>query len=277
MRSMKYLLAATAASLLSTAALAADLPIAPPPAYAPPPPADFGGWYLRGDIGMTNQQLKSLDNADPIVPTNRVATGMGFDSATLFDIGVGYQFNNWFRADIIGQYRGRANFHGSESFNNGTVYSANNYSGSKSETLVMANAYVDLGTWWCVTPFIGAGVGTSYNRISGFQDAGIANSFGVPQPFSLTYAADAGKWNFAWAAHAGLAYKVSPSLTVELAYSYMDLGSATTGANMAYDGSPARQYPWTMNHITSNDLKLGVRWSLDPTPVYMPRPLITKG
>ena len=43
---------------------------------------------------------------------------------------------------------------------------------------------------------------------------------------SVTYFADNGKWNFAWAAHAGLAYKVNPGLTVELAYSYMDLGDA---------------------------------------------------
>jgi opacity protein-like surface antigen len=94
MRSVKFLLAAGAASLLSTAAFAADMPIAPPPMYAPPPAAEFSGWYLRGDIGMTNQQLKSLNNPDPTVPASLVSTGMGFDSATLFDVGVGYQFNN---------------------------------------------------------------------------------------------------------------------------------------------------------------------------------------
>ena len=60
MRSVKFLIAAGAVTL-STAAFAADLPIAAPPMYAPPPPADFGGWYLRGDIGMTNQSMKSLD------------------------------------------------------------------------------------------------------------------------------------------------------------------------------------------------------------------------
>jgi len=60
MRSVKFLIAAGAASLLSSMAFAADMPsIMPPPAYAPPPPADFGGWYLRGDIGMTNQSLKT--------------------------------------------------------------------------------------------------------------------------------------------------------------------------------------------------------------------------
>ena len=66
MRSVKSLLAAGAASLISSMAFAADMPIAaPPPMYAPPaPPADFGGWYLRGDIGMTNQSAKRIDSAD---------------------------------------------------------------------------------------------------------------------------------------------------------------------------------------------------------------------
>jgi len=113
MRSVKSLLAAGAASLLSTMAFAADLAIAPPPMYSPPPPADFGGWYLRGDIGMTNQRMKSLDNPDPNAALF-TSVGMGFDSSTLFDVGVGYQFNNWFRADVTGQWRGKANFHGSQ-------------------------------------------------------------------------------------------------------------------------------------------------------------------
>jgi hypothetical protein len=34
-----------------------------PPMYVPPPVEDFGGWYLRGDIGFSNQQVKKLDNA----------------------------------------------------------------------------------------------------------------------------------------------------------------------------------------------------------------------
>ena len=47
MRSVRFLVAAWA-MLFSTMAFAADLPIAAPPVYAPP--ADFGGWYLRGAL-----------------------------------------------------------------------------------------------------------------------------------------------------------------------------------------------------------------------------------
>jgi opacity protein-like surface antigen len=275
MRSVKSFIAAGAALLLSSGAFAADLAIAPPPMYAPPPPADFGGWYLRGDIGMTNQHIKSLNNPDPNAALF-TAVGIGFDSSTLFDVGVGYQFNNWFRADVTGQWRGRSNFHGSQ-FTDVFVGSAlvDNYTASKSEAVIMAHGYVDLGTWWCVTPFIGAGVGTSYNRISGFRDDGFGDSFGVARPSSFVYAADNGKWNFAWALHAGLGYHVTPNVTVELGYSYMNLGDATTGVNSNFAGTTTSQFPWTMKDITSHDLSLGVRWNLDSPPVYAP--LVRKG
>ena len=49
--------------MLSSVAFAADMAIMPPPAYAPPPVVeDFGGWYLRGDIGFSNQRVDRLNN-----------------------------------------------------------------------------------------------------------------------------------------------------------------------------------------------------------------------
>jgi opacity protein-like surface antigen len=278
MRSVKFLMAAGAASLLlSSATFAADMPIAPPPAYyPPPPPQEFGGWYLRGDVGMTNQKLKSLNNPDPNAGLF-TQTGMGFDSAMTWGLGVGYQVNNWFRADVTGEYRGRANFHGSQftnAFPNTSL--VDNYSASKSEALFLVNGYVDLGTWWCVTPFIGAGIGTSYNMINNFRDDGFGNTFGVARPVSIVYAADQGTWNLAWALHAGLGYKVSQNVTVEFAYTYLNLGDATTGVNSNFAGGATAQFPWTMKTITSNDFKMGVRFNLDSPPVYAP-PLMRKG
>src|ERR1700754_1463552 len=131
MRSVKFLVAAGAASLLSSVAFAADLP-APPP-YAPPPPADFGGWYLRGDIGFSNQNVKSVRNTNDALytPLTSFEQQTGFDTGGIFDVGVGYRFNNWFRVDAIGQYRGAANFHGLDlvTFPNGGTpgFGADNY------------------------------------------------------------------------------------------------------------------------------------------------------
>src|SRR3954466_15602635 len=107
MRSVKILIAAGAASLLSSGAFAADMAIAaPPPAYYPPPVEDFGGWYLRGDIGMTNTRGKFFapgDHGGARLSVNQL--GHGFPSGTSFGLGVGYQFNSWFRADITGEWR----------------------------------------------------------------------------------------------------------------------------------------------------------------------------
>ncbi len=171
MRSVKFLVAAGAAALLSSVAFAADMPIMQSPMYAPAPIEDFGGWYLRGDIGFSNQRVKKLDwfSYPTLLSLNQ---NTGFDTAGIFGIGVGYQFNNWFRADVTGQYRGKSNFHGSDVFvfsNAGVpTNGADTYTASKSEWLVLANGYADLGTWWSVTPFIGAGVGFSQNTISNY-------------------------------------------------------------------------------------------------------------
>jgi opacity protein-like surface antigen len=286
MRRVKFLVAAGAASLLSSGAFAADMAIAPAPMYAPPPVEDFGGWYLRGDIGFSNQRVDHIAMADgrnASLASLRETTA--FDTAGIFGVGVGYQFNNWLRGDITGQYRGNSNFKGTDLVTyatgmNGLVANGiDNYSATKSEWLAMANAYVDLGTWWCVTPFIGAGVGAARVTISNYTDTGANNNNGTyiggPLNPSFATAAAASKWNLAWALHTGLAYKVSPGLTLELAYSYVNMGDGVTGPVTTFDGF-TKGVPMQFKDITSHDVKLGVRWNLDSAPVYAP-PLIRKG
>ena len=280
MRSVKFLVAAGAASLLSSAAFAADMPIMSPPPmmYAPPPVQDFGGWYLRGDIGMTNTQAKLHSNLYDTLPANTgfQQFGHGFDSGMLFGVGVGYQFNNWFRADITGEYRSKVSFNGTDffQFNPGGGL-ADAYHGGYQSWVGLVNAYADLGTWWCLTPFVGAGVGAATIKTSAFSDvATFPGGVGAS-----SYIADgATKTNFAWALHAGVAYKVSNNFTVELAYRYLDMGTAGHGQGHFFDGSPAGPSTFQFRDMTSQDLKLGVRWNVPccdvPPP---PPPLIRKG
>lgn len=275
MRSVKSLVAAGAASLLSSAVFAADMPtIMPAPAYAPPVVEDFGGWYLRGDIGFSNQRVSRLNNA---LDANNIssAQNLNFNTAGIFGLGVGYKFNNWFRADVTGEFRGSSQFLGKDSITYPTGFGTDIYHGSKSEWVVLANAYVDLGTWWCMTPFIGAGVGGARVSINNFSDQGLAIQGGPVLP-ALGFADNVSKWNLAWALHAGVAYKVTPNFTVELAYRYLDMGDGLTGDLRPFDGVNNFNNPMTFKSITSHDLKLGVRWNLDNPPVYAP-PLIRKG
>ncbi|WP_027523147.1 outer membrane protein [Bradyrhizobium sp. Ec3.3] len=275
MRSVKSFLAAGAVTFISSMAFAADMPIAAPPMYAPAPPADFGGWYLRGDIGFSNQRVDRLNNVLDANNTSSVQN-LSFNNAGIFGLGAGYRFNNWFRADVTGEYRGNSQFYGTDRITYPGGVGTDTYHATKNEWVVMANAYVDLGTWWCITPFVGAGIGTARVAINGFTDTSIANNGAGALP-GLAFGDNVAKWNFAWAAHAGLAYKVSPAFTVELAYRYLDMGDGLTGDLKTFDGTNSVFNPTTFKHITSQDLKLGVRWNLDSPPVYAPPPLVTKG
>jgi len=269
MRSVKYLVVAGAFSLLAPAANAADLAIMPPPA---PPAVEFGGWYLRGDIGMTNQGLRDIHNVQMDSATAFTWLDKGrFDAGPLFGLGVGYQFNSWLRGDLTGEYRGRVSFDALDQFDNGGTINTNHYTAKKSEWLFLANGYIDLGTWSGVTPFVGAGIGTARVQIDSYRDDNIIAGGGG-------WAPSASRWNFAWAIHAGLGYQVSRNLTLEFAYRYVDLGKGMTGDTINYDGTnPIVGNSTYFNHITSHDLKFGVRWLLDSEPDYAPPPLVRKG
>jgi opacity protein-like surface antigen len=269
------------ATLASTGANAADMPVQlpmPPPvmqpvcvprAQAPMYPGvpicieeEFNSWYLRGDIGMSNQQVGSLSNflyaGNSVVPV-----GMGFDSAPFFGLGFGYQYNDWLRFDVTGEFRGRANFHGLDIVN---ATFTDEYRASKSEWLFLANAYADLGTWWCVTPFVGLGVGFSRNTISSFLD--------VNTPFGgVAFGAAESQWSFAWALHAGLAIKATPTMTVELAYRYVSLGDAQSGDIITFTGTNNFFNPMLFKSISSHDFKLGLRFvCCDVAPSPPPPP-----
>jgi opacity protein-like surface antigen len=262
MASLKALtsVALTLAVLAPHAAVAADIPLAPPPLIAEPEPLPIpvaGGWYLRGHIGVSNQKLGDLDNA-LFATTTVTITKKDFDSAFLAGGGVGYQFNKWLRADATAEYRFKSKFKGFDSYDDGLGLpgsaGTNDYTSAKSEILLLANAYVDLGTWYGFTPYLGAGIGTSRNTIHGLVDVN------VPQN-GLAYAGSDSKWNFAWALYAGFGYQISPNLTLDVAYRYINLGDGQTKDIIASDGTNAIYNPMYFKDITSHDIMVGLRYS----------------
>jgi opacity protein-like surface antigen len=276
MRQVRVLALAAAVTLSATASYAADLgPIIYPP-VPPPVKESFSSWYLRGDIGMTNQMVNKLDNLLFPGTPQLVIRDKTFDSGMLFGIGVGYQWNGWLRADITGEYRGATSFHGLDTWFDGVNARFNNYTAKKAEWLFLANAYVDLGTWHRVTPFLGAGIGMSQVTISSFRDAGTTGGAGAP---TLAYANTASTWNLAWALHAGLAYQATKNLTIELAYRYLSLGDGRSGDLIAFDGTNNFNNPMHFKDITSHDVKLGVRWAFGPDTevIVEPPPIGPRG
>lgn len=267
---------AAAATLAATAARAADYPQpppAPPPVYLPPPQIEeFSGWYLRGFLGFSNQQVGSLSNANYAGYTSVQNVNKSFDAAPFFGLGVGYYFNDWLRFDVTGEYRGGANFHGLDIGTLGAATTPDRYTATKSEWTFLFNTFVDLGTWQCITPFVGAGVGMSRNTISNFGDVSIHTVAGTT---SDAFGATQSTWSFAWAAYAGLSYKVNKNFQIEFMYRYIDLGNAKSGDLIGYDGTNTMYNPMEFHRLTSQDFMIGARFNLDgfaERKYYAPQP-----
>lgn len=257
-----------------TAVRAADLLSPPPPPMAPMEPvSDFGGgWYLRGDVGVSHYQGGKFSN--PSLP-NSTFYGEDLGSGGFAGVGVGYQFNSWFRADVTGEYRFSTGVTAQDRDQGGGFLGYERYKGHYSAGVFLVNAYFDLGTWHGITPFVGAGVGYAQNNMTGFD-----TSTQIILPFpgvSGGTIRDKSHGNLAWALHAGLSYDVTPNVKLELAYRYLNLGQGRTGLVDCYCNNVAPGF--RIKDIESHDIKLGMRWALggpSVAPSYEPAPLMRK-
>jgi opacity protein-like surface antigen len=287
---------------LTRAAGAADL-LPPPPALEPPPPVayEFNGWYLRGDtgVGISANAPNLINSPDPL--PSGLASGyytgtptQAFYNSTIsaamnFDLGVGYQFNNWFRFDVTGEYRGGSHFQSLYVINDATNINTGNptqiadfYRGNISSWVGLFNGYVDLGTWYGITPYVGAGVGIARNTLSGMTDQGIV-TYTTTGPVvtagpSGGYFSDGSKTNFAWALMTGLDFDVTQNLKLELGYRYLDLGQYTSGAShcLGTCGGGVANYVLSKNDLASNDFRIGLRWMIGETTPPPQMPLVRK-
>jgi len=283
MVSVKFFTCIGAAALIGTSAYAADLsqPM-PPMAYQPVAAvAETSGWYLRGDVGVGVQSFSQFDHSQTnpafVWPASWMIVQQDIQDTSIFGFGAGYEVNNWLRFDITGEYRTKAAFKATGSYTNfcaggGICFDVN--SGNYSAAVFMANAYVDLGTWWCLTPYIGAGVGGAYNRITGVQDNGINSNGAVGFGYAPSDSANVG---LAWNVQAGLTYNVTNNFKVDFSYRFLSLGSPQTGVVLCQNTAACPGAFYTLRDMTSQDFRIGFRWMLQPEPAPIAMPLMSRG
>ena len=279
-RSFALILAAAVVVAASAGAQAADL-LPPPPPVEPPPPADFGGWYLRGDVGVGALQLYDWrstlqPNLFGQLPNGPVwLTHYSIGDTAFAGGGFGYQYNSWLRGDLTAEYRINTSYRAGQAFIGffppncvGGCFGADHYQGNISTVLLMANGYVDLGTWYGVTPFIGGGVGAAFHNFGGLTDYG----FGVANG-GIGVARDLDTTNFAWAAMAGFAFNVTPNFKVELGYRYVDMGRITSNPILCGDVRSCFNERHGF-YLASHDIRLGFRYILAApiAPPVLPPP-----
>ena len=305
-------LAIGAGAMSIGAAQSADVPyvvdvpqIVEAPQYVEPV-AVGGGWYLRGDVGVSvktetefyNRTLANQNPERPVPGGKFIDTHL--DKGLSVGVGAGYRFNKFFRVDATAEFRGSIGFaavdkyefftqsdpfcEGYDGFGNCTGFTTttvkklrnNFYRGSLSSQVYLANAYADLGTFGRITPFIGAGIGAARHSISGVHDW---------DPTSFDGGAytkgHSSNWDLAYALHAGLGFKASKNLTLEAGYRYLNLGDAVGEHFTEVNTSPCCAAGTFDGHelkdIDSHEVRLGMRWEFggddhyaEPIPVAYP-------
>lgn len=283
MVSVKSFIIAGIAAIISTAVCAADMPLVLPPPPQPQIPyqplptiveTPIGGWYLRGDVGIGIQTFSSFNftqtNASFVWPPSWTIVQQDIQDTAIFGLGIGYEVNSWFRVDVTGEARTKAMFKVTGSYTDfcaGICFDQNE--GNYSAAVFMINAYLDLGTWWCITPYLGAGIGGAYNTISGMQDVGFVA--GGTTGFGYTLS-DNSNMSLAWNIQAGLTYNVNNNLKIDFSWRYLSLGSPISAVVQCQNTSACPGAFYTFKDMTSQDFRIGLRWMLQPevSPVIMP-------
>ena len=276
---LKLSVVAVLGMMVAGAAQAADYgqPYQPPPQpiiIQQAPQEELGhNWYLRGQVGVGMVESDRMQYERN--PANN-ATDFSIESSSISDTyfiggGIGYYWNNWLRFDATAEYRAKAHIDAFGSYTtactSGSGTCVDTYTGSLKSWVFLANAYVDLGTWQCFTPFVGVGIGGAYNQIADFTDINVStgDGRGIGQ--------NAGNWSLAWALYAGVGYNVTKNLKIDLSYRYLNYGSASDSIDCVGGCNPDS---YKLDNLHSHDIMLGLRWTCcdlaPPPPRYVYRP-----
>ena len=174
-------------------------------------------------------------------------------------LGAGYQFNRWIRSDLMFDFhqpiQNSRQGAGVPCITGTAIYGASPAEIPLSTTCtptlkatlksydVLINGYLDLGTWYRFTPYVGAGVGLSFGYASAsshyVQNNGVAYNVSYTDAlngavYNQYWDRSQGKqyYNFAFAAMAGVAYDIYPHTKLDVGYRYLHLGQII-GTNVA--------------------------------------------
>lgn len=270
----RHLLALFAAGILAGPVNAADV-------YQPEPPlqdapevrvAETSGWYLRGDIGYSFNQLRGAKFYQGSNANQASFDRHDLDNSYTLGGGVGYQINSHLRTDVTFDYLGKSDFTGSTHGSCGvsSACTSRDLSSLQAYTL-MANAYVDLGTYASFTPYVGAGIGGSYVKWDKLKNTSCADD-GSGCDGSEEHGGR-GSWRFAYQLMVGTSIDITCDWKADIGYRFRQ----TTGGSMF--GYKANGGPGSDKGFYSHDLHVGARYQFGgcPTPVaYEPPPLVYK-
>lgn len=260
---MRAALTSVAVAALAFPAAAADIQEPAPIIEAPAPqpiyeaPAEVGGWYIRGDVGYHQSDVDDIEYINYGAPGATGELRGDLDSGFGVGGGIGYQVNNNLRVDLTADHWFKSDFKGSSAgvWNNAgtlTPYTTTDES-SVSTWLLLANAYVDLGTWHGITPYVGAGIGGAHVKWDNLKNTEGPTG---PNPGNVIEHGGASSWRFAAAVMAGASYCLTKNMKLDAGYRY----SRIQGGKMFDYASGGNNGPGYDGGFDTHEGRLGLRY-----------------
>jgi opacity protein-like surface antigen len=248
----------------------------------PPPAPTYGavdftsGWYVRADIAYAQETFPEIASSFPNVTLGSTPSVLNTFST---GAGMGYKVNDWFRTDLILDYRSPIQAAGIGGATPCFVPDAvtgvsppdpatctGHFNAEIHRWDLLANGYIDLGTWEGFTPYLGAGAGVAWAQTTQSVNFTLLN--GVPCVAHCGFLDPAGtvifsdfdssrsslRYQFAWALMAGVSIAVMDHVQIDVGYRFLDLGTisgtSATGATVT-------------QRIIANEVRGGLRYMID--------------
>lgn len=272
---VRHIFAAAALSLsFATPALAFDTP---PPVDAPELTSfsSASGWYIRGDLGYN----ASVDFAEPEIKSfnsvkNKYTTttfdSARFDSDYSLNAGIGYQFNDWLRSDLtIDYFKGTLDGKSitgkpCSGIQPNATKCGSSYEQALASLGLLANGYVDLGTYWGLTPYLGAGAGVTnmdYGavRVSKYcvDGGGKCDKF---TDYNDQRYGGLESWRFTYALMAGFSYDIAANMKLDFGYRFSQVqGGDMINWSSAERSKGARGVKGEDDGFSRHEIRAGLR------------------
>lgn len=271
----KLLSAAIAALIASNSAFAADVfqPEPAPPAPIEAVPLTTSGWYLRGDVGYAWTDMRGASYWQG----GTGGTWTDFDDADSDDSwfvggGVGYQWNDYFRTDVTLDYMFDTDFRGSTTGACGIGPNCvSSDRASFNAWTLLANAYVDFGTYAGITPYVGAGIGAT--RVNWGNLRNTSCEVGDPSNCDDTVTHNGhDSWRFTYALMAGASIDLTCNWAADAGYRFRQIDGGDM-FGLANNGGPGDD-----DGFFVHEARVGLRYTFNTceAPLPPPEPIVYK-
>ena len=252
-RTIQSGLAAVALVAVATSANAADLGGSmkdggyAAPVYSAPAQVGGASCYFRSSIGYS----WSRDPQVNWTGTTFANEDLGNTRVGASALGCGSAGDRGLRGELELASRGKRSFKADlTSVPPSLVYQPDDpaHTSVKNYTM-MVNAYYDLGNHGGFVPYVGAGLGGSYNKMSNVYFTGATPYYNE--------VIGANQLSLAWALMAGVEYKFSQRASIDIGYRYIDMGSVHSDHGDTGNNWNPR---FKVDDLAAHELMLGVRY-----------------